>query len=490
MVSAPQPPPAMTEARSANAPPAAAVERLGRYEILGKLGQGAMGVVYKARDPLIERIVAIKTVNLAGLSRDEADSYEQRFYREAKSAGRLNHPNIVTIHDVGRSDGLAYIAMEFLEGRSLRQMLDSGVVLPPDKAVRIAYQIAKGLAFAHKNGVVHRDVKPANIMVLRNGTVKIMDFGVALLPAGSLTLAGTAFGSPKYMSPEQVVGRPVDGRSDIFSLGAVLYELLTGVPPFCGEDVNAILYQVINDMPPAPSSRNPEVPAALDAIVLKAMAKHPDERHQDARDLAKDLCNFREPAPARLLAGPGRTLERRHGRRPAGEATVQVEVIPAPAPVAEARTRPAAVFWQRRSVLVSGGLAALTALAVAWGLLRPGARGPAMPAPAAVAPVEAVQPVAAPAPPPPPAAAAEERAAPAPSPPAAPQPSGRILLAVVPWGDVYVNGRKRGVTPPLKQLKLPPGRHVIEIRNGDFPEHRQTVDLAPDASVKIKHRFK
>jgi serine/threonine-protein kinase len=479
----------MTEARSANAPPAAAVECLGRYQILGKLGQGAMGVVYKARDPLIERIVAIKTVNLAGLSRDEADSYEQRFYREAKSAGRLNHPNIVTIHDVGRSDGLAYIAMEFLEGRSLRQILDSGVVLAPGKVVKIAYQIAKGLAFAHKNGVVHRDVKPANIVVLRNGTVKIMDFGVALLPTGSLTMAGTAFGSPKYMSPEQVVGRPVDGRSDIFSLGAVLYELLTGVPPFQGEDLNAILYQVINDMPPAPSSRNPEVSAALDAVVLKAMAKQPDERHQNARDLAKDLCNVRDMAAAKLPARPGRTPQRWHIRRPAGEATVKVEVIPAPAAEGQASPATGAVFRQRRSVFIYGGLAALLALAAGWGLLRPGARGPAMPAPAAVAPVDAVRPAAALAPALP-AAAAEERTAAAPSPPTAPPPAGRILLAVAPWGEVYVDGRKRGVTPPLKQLRLPPGRHVIEIRNGDFPEHRQTVDLAPDASVKIKHRFK
>lgn len=482
----------MTETREATAQPVAALERLGRYEILGKLGQGAMGVVYKARDPLIERILAIKTVNLAGLSRDEADSYEQRFYREAKSAGRLNHPNIVTIHDVGRSDGLAYIAMEFLEGGSLREIIDSGVVLPPDKTVKIAYQIAKGLAFAHQNDVVHRDVKPANIMVLKNGAVKIMDFGVALLPTGSLTMAGTAFGSPKYMSPEQVVGRQVDGRSDIFSLGAVLYELLTGVPPYQGEDLNAILYQVINDMPPAPSSRNPEVPAALDAIVLKAMAKHPDDRYRNARDLARDLRNWREMAPAGLPTTPSRTLERRRVRRSADAGTVKFEVIPAPAPAVEAPAKRAAGagFRQRRGVLLYGGVAALMALAAGWGLLRPGARGPASPGQAVVAPVAA-----APANPEPaqqPAAVAEEKAAaarPAP-PPAAVQPTGRILLAVAPWGEVYVDGRKRGVTPPLKQIRLPPGRHVIEIRNGDFPEHRQIVDLAADASVKIKHRFK
>jgi len=209
--------------------------RLGRYEVLGELGKGAMGVVFRGRDPLIERPVAIKTFACGGLPADEVDAFERRFLREARLAGGLSHPNIVTIHDVGRSGDLAYIAMEFLEGRSLRQVLDSGVVLPVARAAEIAAQVADGLAFAHANGVVHRDIKPANLMVLDNDTVKIADFGVAMLPAGSSTLAGAVFGSPKYMSPEQVAGKAVDGRSDIFSLGAVLYEMLSGRPPFAHE---------------------------------------------------------------------------------------------------------------------------------------------------------------------------------------------------------------------------------------------------------------
>src|SRR5213593_2953610 len=175
------------------------IDRLGRYEITGELGRGAMGIVYKAHDPLIDRAVAIKTVDL-GASLAEADAFEQRFYREAKSAGRLNHSNIVTIHDVGKSGGVAYIAMEFLEGRSLREILDSGVVLPPDKIADIAAQVADGLAFAHENNIVHRDIKPANVMVLDSETVKITDFGIALLSTGSRTLTGTVFGSPKYIS--------------------------------------------------------------------------------------------------------------------------------------------------------------------------------------------------------------------------------------------------------------------------------------------------
>ena len=265
------------------------LKQLGRYEITGMLGRGAMGVVYQAHDPLIERTVAIKTVSYAGLTTEEAEDFERRFFIEAKSAGRLNHPNIVTIYDVGRGDGLAYIAMELLKGQTLRELLDSGVVLPTRRIVEIALRVATGLAFAHANGVVHRDIKPANIMVLDNKIIKIADFGIALLPNGAITLDGTAFGSPKYMSPEQVLGRTADGRSDIFSLGAVLYEMLTGHPPFSGNDLNAILYQVINGAPPLPSSLNPRLPLGFDRIVARALSKNPDKRYQNAAEMADDL---------------------------------------------------------------------------------------------------------------------------------------------------------------------------------------------------------
>ena len=252
------------------------LEQLGRYEIIRELGHGAMGVVYKARDPLIDRIVAIKTIFL-DLSTTESAAFEQRFYREAKSAGRLNHSNIVTIHDVGKSNAIAYIAMEFLDGQSLREILDSGVVLPPEKIVDIAAQVADGLTFAHEKGIVHRDIKPSNIMVSDSGLVKITDFGIALLPTGSRTMAGNVFGSPKYMSPEQVMGHIVDGRADIFSLGTVLYEMLTGFPPFFGGDLNAVIDQVVNQTPAAPSSRNKGVAPVLfgkHVALIKRQAKN------------------------------------------------------------------------------------------------------------------------------------------------------------------------------------------------------------------------
>ena len=276
------------------------LKQLGRYEILDTLGRGAMGVVYRARDPLIERSVAIKTIACAGLPEKEAASFEQRFFREAKSAGRLNHPNIVTIHDVGRDGELAWIAMELLHGRSLRDLLDAGAPLAYERIVQLVAAVADGLAYAHAQGIVHRDIKPANIMVLENGTVKITDFGIAQLPEGSLTLTGAVLGSPKYMSPEQVTGHKADGRSDIFALGSVLYELLTGQAPFGGDNAHTTMYQVVYQAPPAPSTRVAGLPPAVDAIVARAMAKDAAARYQDASGFAADLRRTLDPGQATL----------------------------------------------------------------------------------------------------------------------------------------------------------------------------------------------
>jgi serine/threonine protein kinase len=269
---------------------------LGRYEIVGDLGCGAMGMVFEARDPLIGRSVAIKTLVCHGEAPDAGGACERRFLDEARCAGRLNHPNIVTIYDVGRDGVMAYIAMEFLKGRSLRELLDSGVMLDPDRIADIASQIGDGLAFAHAHDVVHCDVKPDNIMVLDNGTVKIADFGVAQLASGPLADDGTAIGSPKYMSPEQVMGRRLDGRTDIFSLGAVLYEMLTGMPPFSGDNLGAILQQVVHADLAAPSSRRANLHFGLDAIVAKAMAKNLEGRYRSAAEMALDLRSYRDVA--------------------------------------------------------------------------------------------------------------------------------------------------------------------------------------------------
>ena len=279
-----------------------ATEKLGRYEILSELGQGAMGVVYKAIDPLIERTVAIKTIKL-DLSKDELDNFEERFYREAKSAGRLNHPNIVTIYDIGKSQDSAYMAMEFMEGRLLREILDAHTALSIDKIIEITAQIADGLAYAHENDVVHRDIKPANIMLVRDDVAKIMDFGIAQMPSGARTLAGTVLGSPKYMSPEQIVGKTLDGRTDIFALGVILYEMLTGEPAFDGDNINTIMYRIINETPPSPKSIAPRIPEVFNHIIAKALAKDPDERYQSAGEMANALRNYKNTATLKTDTG-------------------------------------------------------------------------------------------------------------------------------------------------------------------------------------------
>jgi len=263
--------------------------QLGRYVIQSELGRGAMGVVYKALDSVLERPVAVKTVNIT-LEREYADKYEKRFYQEARAAGSLNHPNIVTIHDVGKAGDVVFMAMEYIEGVELRTLIGEGQPLRVAQALSIAAQIAEGLAYAHQRGVVHRDVKPANIMVLANGPVKITDFGIARMRGSrDLTQTGMLLGSPKYMSPEQVIGKRADHRSDIFSLGVILYEMLCGAAPFNGENVTALMYQIVNFVPPAPSSVNQAVPEMLDYIVAKMIAKPVEERYADAAELARDL---------------------------------------------------------------------------------------------------------------------------------------------------------------------------------------------------------
>jgi serine/threonine protein kinase len=271
---------------------------LGRYRIVAEIGQGAMGTVYKAVDPVIDRTVAIKTINL-NLSKQELEEYEARFQQEIKAAGRLNHPNIVTIYDVGRTDQVAYMAMEFLEGQELKDIIASGQLLPTDQVVNIIAQVADGLWFAHQQDIVHRDVKPSNIMVLKGGIAKITDFGIARLPNSAVkTMTGLILGSPRYMSPEQVIGKSLDTRTDIFSLGVVLYEALTGAAPFDGDNVNAIMYATVNTSPPPPSTHNRIIPAMLDLIVAKAMAKSVDDRYQTVKEFADDLREVRRQVDA------------------------------------------------------------------------------------------------------------------------------------------------------------------------------------------------
>jgi len=460
------------------------IKKLGRYEILSELGKGAMGIVYKAVDPLIDRTVAIKTINL-NLSGDEISGFVERFNREAKSAGRLNHPNIVTIYDVGRADNTAFIAMEYLEGQELKEIIASKQTLQPDRIVEITAQVADALAFAHDHGVVHRDIKPANIMVLRDGVVKIMDFGIAMTSSGSETQAGTILGSPKYMSPEQVSGKAADGRSDIFSLGALLYELLTGISAFgrgSSSNLNSIMYQVMNEIPDSPTMVNPSIPAAFDYIVSKALAKKPEERYQSAREMADDLRNFKKLTISAQLpstALPGKKSGE-HSQRD-GDATlvlgtnkqllipgwswqkkmigtvIVVIILVAAALSIYTQREPAKTATDDKKSVVSRNVSAPTTKQQSPTTVKSktaGGQSKVRKNPKIAVPAKA-----------------------------------NLNFTVLPWGEVFIDGKSMGASPPLKKIKLSPGRHRIEIKSATFSPYRKTVKLKAGESMKIRHKF-
>jgi len=263
---------------------------VGRYEILMELGRGAMGTVYKGRDPKINRLLAIKTIRFSDeFEDDQLKEIKERFFTEAELAGKLTHPGIVAIHDIGEDYDLTYMAMEFLDGEDLEKYCKKGSLLPIRKLLDIIAETADALEYAHNNGVIHRDIKPANIMLLKNGRVKVTDFGIAKSMSASKTRSGIILGTPNYMAPEQIMGRQIDARSDIFSLGVVFFQLLTGDLPFRGDNLNSLFYKVTQVKHPSPSKINPKVIKPCEQILDKALAKNPDHRFQKASDLAKYL---------------------------------------------------------------------------------------------------------------------------------------------------------------------------------------------------------
>ena len=264
--------------------------RLGRYEILEELGRGAMGIVYKGRDPKLDRLTAIKTIRFTDdFDEDQAAKIREQFYREAEVVAKLSHPNIVTIYDVGEDLDLSYLAMEYLEGESLETYACKEKLLSIRKTIDVTAQVCDALAYAHGHGIVHRDVKPANIMILKNGLVKVTDFGIARATASSKTRTGVIKGTPYYMSPEQISGMKVDGRSDIFSLGIVFYQLLTGELPFGGENLAAIMYQITTVDPEPPTKHNPKIYKAAVAILNRALEKSLESRYQNAQQMGDHL---------------------------------------------------------------------------------------------------------------------------------------------------------------------------------------------------------
>jgi serine/threonine protein kinase len=268
--------------------------KLGRYEVVRELGKGAMGIVYLAKDPVIGRLVALKTIRIsAHADDDEAKEFQQRFVREAQAAGILNHPAIVTVHDIGQDDtsGTSFIAMEYVEGSNLKEVLAQGRALSFDQIGDLIAQVADALDFAHSKGIVHRDVKPANVILIEGNRAKITDFGIAKIASGAanLTTTGQFLGTPNYMAPEQIKGAPVDGRTDIFSLGICLYECLTRRKPFGGDSLTSISYKIVHEPFPPLHEINPTIPEGFEEVAARCLAKDPAKRYQRGRDLAAAL---------------------------------------------------------------------------------------------------------------------------------------------------------------------------------------------------------
>jgi serine/threonine-protein kinase len=471
------------------------IAHVGRYALKHQLGSGGLGAVYAALDPLLSRPIAVKMLRVAELGATQREALEQKLLAEARAAAGLNHPHIVTVFDAGLADEGVYIAMERLQGSDLRQLLADGWRPDAVQAARIAKRLADALAYAHGNGVVHCDIKPANIFMTGRTQPKVLDFGIARVTAARYDAAAPAadisaenstvpppeLGSPYYVSPEHLQGEPLDARADVYGVGVVLYELLTGRRAFAGDSLDAIRSAVLEE-PLAPAHTvNAKVDAALSGIVARAMARKPGDRYRSARQLSRALRNWiSEETNGLAHARPSRA------RAPwvwaAGATAVLVLGVSAWLFVAV----------RSNEVAVAPAPAAVPIAAV----VAPPATAPVEPV--AIAQAPAAGPVVAP-----PAAkprgdasrardksAARDVAPVVAAPVEAPPPAqGTVQLAVSPWGNVEVDGKPAGTTPPLARLTLPVGTHQIVVRNDDFPAHTVSITVSEDRPVMLRHRF-
>jgi serine/threonine-protein kinase len=430
-------------------------DRLGRYEIRRTLGRGAMGVVYEAYDPMIKRRVALKTIRGDQLTGEDAATVLARFRREAQAAGRLNHPNIVAIYDFDEDEGTSFIAMEYVEGRDLKTAFEGHERFTNAEIVRIMSEILDALGYSHRQGVVHRDIKPGNVFLLEDGTVKVADFGIAHIESSSLTQVGSVMGTPSFMSPEQIQGLPVDGRSDLFAAGVILYQFLTGERPFAGS-ATTTMQKVLKQDPLPPSTLNVQLPEAVDAVVQKALAKRPEDRYPDARSFAEALRAAMAPAPttrpaprtttaaaadatvlrgaeATVLRGADATAPEANTAMARSATAAAVAAAPHPASDATAAAIPAPT--SQRTAMMIAGIAVVAAVIAGWQFLQRDAAKPAA-APAATAPAvpsaPATAPVATAVPPPSPAPVAVPAPPPTVAPPLDP---GRVMITAVGVAD-------------------------------------------------------
>ncbi len=472
--------------------------RIGRYEVVGELGRGAMGIVYQARDPQIDRLVAIKTISLLVDDPEAQQEYRQRFFMEARAAGRLSHPGIVTIFDVGEDPDThsPYIVMEYVAGQPMSKLIAAPAKMPSRRALRFAQQLAEALDYAHAQGVVHRDMKPANILVAKDGHAKITDFGIAKMNLANITHAGHVVGTPAYMSPEQLEGIAVDGRSDLFSLGVILYTMLTGHRPFQGNSAFTVSFKVANRDPLPASAFDSTLPQELDYVIARAMAKDPAARYQTGREMALDLHSLLRGQSPRSLgdhaAGNATTPT------PANEAT-QRQPGPATATAAAEQTSLRKLIAFVRQTPTKRELVAAMILVVA-GFLTTHYRHQLVAAQQATQPVAAA-PAATRLLPPVPAKPEETAAAPKPV-----RPSSILELQVehhLPsatlriWSDgrlIYthaLHGQARKHLVVFKEVQgldkekvhLPAGKHHIKVQvegDGYHESNAIQADLSPD----------
>jgi eukaryotic-like serine/threonine-protein kinase len=479
---------------SAAMPPAP--KQIGRFEVRSEIGRGSNGVVYAAFDPVLGREVAIKAIPLAADNQVRRRA-EASFLHEAKSAAGLNHPNIVTVFDAGKTDSVAYIAMERLYGCDLHDWLATRNKLAPKAIASMMARVADAVHYAHRQGRIHRDLKPSNIFLTRDMKPKVLDFGVALAQYTDrpLNAGRQLIGTPNYMSPEQALGRDLDARSDVFSMGAILYELLTGQRAFDGNQVEETLTKVASQAPTPIYQLNPEVPQELIEIVQRAMTKDAAERFQSAAEMRNGLAQVAREDSGRRPTLPPETvapvLNRRSSRLVVATLAVSVSIVilaleqpHRSLPASQAASAPAA----NSAESVANAEAVSTKASAASDAARPSPPVAIQERPVSVLPALAPRPahvrskLAAPGP---------IAAAPAaePAAPTAPPAQASVTLGISPWGEIIVDGSSRGVSPPLTHLALAPGSHTIEIRNGAAPPFTSRLDLQPGQSVEVTHHF-